>query len=211
MATMAYWRGMTWGVSTKEIAYLESLTTVFAIETQTNADKEGESPTETVAPSLIEFSMNTTYRVETGTKDIRRKIEQWKALVGKSGPLIIGGATFGPDNVQLQSVGVSNLEIDARGRMRAVNLAFKFKEVSITTKGAIQSITGISRNVFTQVAANVTADTKKQAIQSLAKSSTVYIQPSEQVKANLKTVSMAGSHISSSGQNHGGGSSTRRG
>lgn len=159
---MAYWNGMTWGVSNKEIAFLESFTTAFSIETDTNADKEGNSPTENVAHSLIEFTLSTTYRVETGTKDIRKKIEAWKALVGKAAPLVIGGATFGPDKVQLQSVGVSNCDINAAGVMRGVTLSFKFKEFKVTAGS------GVGVNT-----ANVTA---------------VNMRPSANEKAEMKTV-----------------------
>ena len=142
---MAYWNGMTWGVSSKEIAFLESFATAFSIETDTNADKEGNSPTETVAHSLIEFSLSTTYRVETGTKDIRQKIESWRKLVGKAAPLVIGGATFGPDKVQLQSVGVSNCDINASGVMRGVTLSFKFKEFKGTAESGVSG--GSSTNI----------------------------------------------------------------
>ena len=45
---MAYWNGMRWEVSGRQIAYLESLTTAYSIDTDTNADKEGQKPTESV-------------------------------------------------------------------------------------------------------------------------------------------------------------------
>ena len=68
---MGYWNGMRWEVSGRQIAYLESLTTAYSIDTDTNADKEGQKPTESVGVGLIEVSFNTTYRIETGTLDIR--------------------------------------------------------------------------------------------------------------------------------------------
>lgn len=173
--TMAYWNGMTWGVSEKEIAFLESLTTAFSLETKTNADKDGNSPTETIAPSLVEFSMNTTYRVETGTRDILGKINAWKALVGKTGSLVIGGSIFGPDKMQLWSVGVSNLRMDANGVMREVTLAFKFKEYGSGSGGAAKGVSTDGTGTFKYTAVNtrpsaaekeanktVTATTKEQ-------------------------------------------------
>ena len=87
---MAYWNGMKWEVSSKQIAYLESLTTAYSIDTDTNADKEGKKPTEQIGKSLIEISFNTTYRVETGTSDIRGMLKKWESMIGKSAPLIIG-------------------------------------------------------------------------------------------------------------------------
>ena len=125
---MGYWNGMRWEVSGRQIAYLESLTTAYSIDTDTNADKEGQKPTESVGVGLIEVSFNTTYRIETGTLDIRSVLEQWKAMIGKAAPLIIGNAIFGPDKMQLQSVNVSNVELSPKGIIRAATCAFKFKE-----------------------------------------------------------------------------------
>lgn len=140
--TMAYWNGMTWNVSPIQVTYLESLSTSFGIETKTNADKEGNSPTEEVANSLVEISLNTTYRVETGTVDVRGMIEAWRLMIGQTGPLIIGGATFGPDKMQLQTVDVSDVRLDANGFMRAVTLGFKFKEYEESDSGVSTSPAG---------------------------------------------------------------------
>lgn len=125
---MAYWNGMKWEVSSKQIAYLESLTTAYSIDTDTNADKEGQKPTETVGLSLIEIAFNTTYRVETGTTNIQGVLNTWKSMVGVAAPLIIGSSIFGPDKMQLQSVNVSNVELSPKGFIRAATLSFKFKE-----------------------------------------------------------------------------------
>lgn len=141
---MAYWNGMTWEVSSKHIAYLESLTTAYSIATDTNADKEGQKPTETIGKNLIEISFNTTYRVETGTADIRGMLKQWESMIGKAAPLIIGNAIFGPDKMQLQSVNVSNIEMNAKGFMRAATLSFKLKEFAEEESGVKTSSTGTS-------------------------------------------------------------------
>lgn len=169
--TMAYWNGMTWGVSSKEIAFLESLTTAFGIETSTNADKEGKSPTEQVARSLVEFSLSTTYRVETGTRDIRGMINSWESLVGKTGPLVIGGSTFGPDRMQLQNVGVSNVQLSASGAMRAVTLSFKFKEYAEPESGV-----------------KSTSKAKAKSTSAKIKTTAVNRRPSASTKAAKKTV-----------------------
>lgn len=132
---MAYWNGMKWEVSSKQIAYLEALTTAYSIDTDTNADKEGKKPTETVGLSLIEISLNTTYRVETGTSDVRGMTDKWKSMIGLAAPLIIGGSIFGADKMQLQSVNLSNIELSPKGMMRAVTCAFKFKEFSEEAAG----------------------------------------------------------------------------
>lgn len=176
---MAYWNGMTWGVSNKEIAFMESLTTAFSLETKTNADKDGNSPTETVAPSLVEISLNTTYRVETGTRDIHGKINAWKALVGKTSSLVIGGSIFGPDKMQLQSVGVSNLRVDAKGVMREVTLSLKFKEYgSGSAKGTSSKDSGTGTFKYTAVNTRPSAEEKEanKTVTATTTSNTTTIQ-----------------------------------
>lgn len=133
--TMAYWNGMTWGVSPQEIAFLDKLVTGYSYQTNTNADKEGESPTEDVGMKDMEISFSTTYRVETGTSNIRGKIEQWGAQVGSAAPLIIGGSVFGSARMQLQDVSVQDTYIDASGNFRAVTLSFKFVEYKEKSSG----------------------------------------------------------------------------
>lgn len=119
---------MIWECSPSQITRLESLSTSFSMQTETNADKEGVSPTETVGLNEIEISLSTTYRIETGTSDIKGMISAWRSMVGIAAPLIIGSELFGPDKVQLQSVDVSNVQMRANGLFTAVTLGFKFKE-----------------------------------------------------------------------------------
>lgn len=125
---MAYWNGMEWECSPNVITYLESLSTSYSMKTDTNADKEGNSPTEQVALSDEEISLSTTYRIETGASNIKEIIGQWKAMIGLAAPLIVGDELFGPDNVQLQSVSVGNISMRPDGMFTAATLSFKFKE-----------------------------------------------------------------------------------
>lgn len=131
---MAYWNGMVWECSPSVITYPESLTTSYSMKTDTNADKEGNAPTEQVALSEEEICLSTTYRIETGTNNIREVIGQWKAMIGLSAPLIIGSELFGPDNVQLQSVSVGNISMRPDGMFTAATLSFKFKEFKQTVR-----------------------------------------------------------------------------
>lgn len=119
---------MIWECNPSQITRLESLSTSFSMQTETNADKEGVSPTETVGLNEIDISLSTTYRIETGTSDIKGMISAWKSQIGKAAPLIIGSEIFGPDKVQLQSVGISNVQMRANGFFTAATLAFTFKE-----------------------------------------------------------------------------------
>lgn len=154
---MAYWNGMRWEVSNSQIAYLEALTTAYSIDTDTNADKEGQKPTESVGLNLIEVSFNTTYRVESGTSDIKGILEKWKSMIGIAAPLIIGNSIFGPDKMQLQSVNVSNVELSPKGVIRAATCAFKLKEFAEEPAGIKKSVKSSS----TAVSVGATSADKK--------------------------------------------------
>ncbi len=135
---------MEWECSPNVITYLESLSTSYSMKTDTNADKEGNSPTEQVALSDEEISLSTTYRIETGASNIKEIIGQWKAMIGLAAPLIVGDELFGPDNVQLQSVSVGNISMRPDGMFTAVTLSFKFKEFredveEINSKAGLES------------------------------------------------------------------------
>lgn len=158
---MASWNGYSWECNGNVLSYLESLTTSFAIETQSNADKDGKSPTETVGLSPVEVSFTTTYRVETGTKDVRGIMNAWKEMIGKAAPLIIGDEVFGADMMQLQSVSFSDIGIRSDGFIRACTVSFKFKEyVEKKKKVKAETKAGSSMN---STALNVGPSTKEKA------------------------------------------------
>lgn len=119
---------MTWECGPGTITYMESLTTAYSMKTDTNADKEGNAPTKQTARSDEEISLSTTYRIETGTGNIKEMIARWKIMIGQAAPLIIGSEVFGPDNVQLQNVSVGSVSIRPDGTFTAATLSFKFKE-----------------------------------------------------------------------------------
>lgn len=120
--TMAKWNGMKWGVSKKEIACLEGLSTGYSINDEGKAEPQS-------------ISLSTTYRVETGTKNIRKKMSEWESLLGKYDVLLIGGSKFGPKKLQLKSINVSDVHINAHGDMRSATLSFTFQEYESTKSG----------------------------------------------------------------------------
>lgn len=144
---MAYWNGMQWVVSGQQIAYLESLATSFEIETETNADKDGNTASETVSRKLIELSLETTYMVETGTKDVRGMIDKWSGLIGKASPFILGNKTFCSEKMQLLSVNVSDVRLSPKGVMMGVKLSFKFREFKEPEKNTTTSTSTSAVNV----------------------------------------------------------------
>ena len=216
---MAYWNSMKWEVSSKQIAYLEGLTTAYSIDTDTNSDKEGKKPTEEVGKSLIEIAFNTTYRVETGTSDIKGMLKKWDSMIGKTAPLIIGNTIFGPDKMQLQSVNVSNVELSPKGVMRAATLSFKFKEFAEEPAGIKKKTVNGSTTTNTAVsvgASNTDKTTKKTVSINNGSASNVTYMPSsyyleyiENMKKNTSNSTSNSTHTSSSGNTLGGGGSSR--
>lgn len=158
---IASWNGITWECSPSLITYLDALTTSFSIETQSNADKDGKSPTETVGVSPIEVSFSTTYRVETGTADIMAIINLWKSMIGLSAPLIIGDTVFGAENMQLQSISVSDINLHYNGFVSAATLSFKFKEYTEKKKTDKKSSSKSSKKSKLNTSAANLGPTKK--------------------------------------------------
>lgn len=158
---MACWNGINWECNANVITYLESLTTSFNMDTENNADKEGKSPTEVVGISPVEVSFSTTYRVETGTHDIKGIINMWKSMIGAAAPLIIGTEVFGADMMQLQSVSFSNIDVRNDGTIRAATVSFKFKEyIKNIKKAAVtstKSSTSITKNIGVDATSTNTA------------------------------------------------------
>lgn len=161
---MAYWHGMTWGVTENEIAFLESLSTGFSYQTSTNADKNGASPTENVGMEDISVTFETTYRVETGTRDIKGKLDQWQALVGKAGPLIIGGNVFGPERLQLKDVKAGDISVNAQGRLRAMKISFTFVEYKDEVSSGTSSTTSSGSETAVGVGASVSTKESKKTV-----------------------------------------------
>ena len=215
---MAYWNNMKWEVSSKQLAYLEGLTTAYSIDTDTNTDKEGKKPTEQVGKGLIEMSFNTSYRVETGTTDIKGMLKKWESMIGKSAPLIIGNSIFGPDKMQLQSVSVSNIELSPKGVMRAATLSFKLKEFAEEPAGIKKStVNSSTTKTAVSVGASSTdkATKKTVSVNTGASDSVVYMPSTYYLKngngnySNTNTTTNTTTNSSSSGNNHGGGGSSR--
>lgn len=164
MRVMARWGDMSWFIGPQEVRYLEGLSTSYSMKTDTSSDKDGKTPTETVGLNEIEVSCSTSYRIETGTKDINAVIEQWKAKIGQAEPLFIGTTLFGAEKMQLQSVSVSDVLVRPQGIITAAKLAFKFKEFRESVKsvrtGTTAASGGKSGSTASTSAVAVTASTE---------------------------------------------------
>lgn len=127
MPNIAEWNGKRWETSGKKITPLEDLTTGLVLETDTNEDNEGKSPTYNKKFQLQSFSMSTLYSTNVGASP-KEEIDSWYALVGEVAPLFIGGKPFGPNEIQLKSVQISAIVLDDYGRIREAKFSFQFEE-----------------------------------------------------------------------------------
>lgn len=127
MAVIASWKGKRWEVSPSKIYSLEGFSTTFKLKVDQNQDKEGSPATNVRGRELVPLSFDVTISDAVGI-NVRAEIESWEALIGETGPFYLGGKRFGPELMQLQSVGVSDVVIDDIGRIRSAKLRLDFEE-----------------------------------------------------------------------------------
>jgi len=128
---MAKWRTKKWEVSTKKVTALSGLSTSAKIKAETNADLENSPSTNERGMELVPLSFETQLHSAAGV-DVRAEYESWVDLVKKSGTFFLAGKKFGP-TMQLQEVGLSDVQLDDFGRMRTAKLSLRFEEYNPTT------------------------------------------------------------------------------
>ena len=101
MAVMASWNGKTWGVSSQRIAALNGVSSSVELDTENSDDKAGSPATKASAVG----------------GDARGEFESWTALVGQYAPFYLAGRRFGPANLQLTGVSLSDTTLDNLGRI----------------------------------------------------------------------------------------------
>lgn len=105
------------------------LSTSVKLNTETNDDKEGRPATNTQTIELQEvsfdFSLNAYFLPKTTIED---EWEKWKKQVAKHHPLYINGKVFGPKEMQLIEVGLSDTNIDDWGRFIAAKISVNLRE-----------------------------------------------------------------------------------
>ena len=131
--TQAKWRDMTFEAG-KE---LEGLAFSYEQIADSNNDAEGTPQTNERGTVLFPLSFSITLHAGTGI-DVRAEIAKWEARVTKAGFLYLAGKRLGP-SVQLRKVNVSDVKLDAYGRMRVAKLAFTFKEYDRATTSVVDN------------------------------------------------------------------------
>jgi len=127
MAVMAEWLTKKWEVSPERIAALENLTTSYKLKANTNNDAAGKPSTNLRVKELQKVSLDTLLSDSVGI-NILTELTEWEALIGQSGPLIIGGRKFGPDKFMLMQIDVSGVRLDDSGRFRIAKIKLSFQE-----------------------------------------------------------------------------------
>ena len=116
MAVMASWNVKTWGVSSQRIAALNGVSSSVELDTENSDDKAGSPATKTKALKLQSMSFDFDLAAAVGC-DVRSEYESWTALVGQYAPFYLAGRRFGPANLQLTGVSLSDTTLDNFGRI----------------------------------------------------------------------------------------------
>ena len=139
MAVMASWNGKTWGVSSQRIAALNGVSSSVELDTENSDDKAGSPATKTKALKLQSMSFDFDLASAVGG-DARGEFESWTSLVGQYAPFYLAGRRFGPANLQLTGVSLSDTTLDNFGRILkgkiTINLTEYAEEASSKKAGA---------------------------------------------------------------------------
>lgn len=127
MAVMASWNGKTWGVSSQRIAALNGVSSSVELDTENSDDKAGSPATKTKALKLQSMSFDFDLSAAVGC-DVRSEYESWTALVGQYAPFYLAGRRFGPANLQLTGVSLSDTKLDNLGRILTGKITIKLTE-----------------------------------------------------------------------------------
>ena len=127
MAVMASWNGKTWGVSSQRIASLNGISHSVELDTENSDDKAGSPATKTKALKLQSMSFDFDLAAAVGC-DVRSEYESWTALVGQYAPFYLAGRRFGPANLQLTAVSLSDTKLDNLGRILTGKITIKLTE-----------------------------------------------------------------------------------
>lgn len=127
MEYTALWGSKGFLVSPSKVVPLNNLTTSFSIKEDKGNDTNDSSSTNKKGLELQTVSLSTVYVRGAGV-DPRGQISEWKNLVGKSYPLYIGGKRFGPKNLMLKSVNVSEVLLSNTGKFLKCAITLSFEE-----------------------------------------------------------------------------------
>ena len=157
MAVMAQWNSKKWEVSNRKIVALNGLSAGVKLNTENSDDKAGSPATKTKALELQSMTFDFDVAAAAGC-DARYEYESWTALVGQYAPFILAGRRFGPANLLLTGVQLSDTTLDNLGRILkgkiTINLS-EYAEEASSKKASGSSSTGSSGSSGSKKAAGV--------------------------------------------------------
>lgn len=167
MAVMAKWSNKTWGVSSRRIAALNGVSASVELDTENNDDKAGSPATNTKALKLQSFNFDFDLAAVAGC-DVRSEYESWVAMVGIYAPFYLAGRRFGPANLQLTAVSLSDTTLDDFGRILKGKISIsltEYAEEASSKKATSGGASGVSSSGIGKrlSALNVGASTKDKA------------------------------------------------
>lgn len=127
MAIMAKWGPKSWEVSSQKVAALNGVSASVELDTENSDDKAGSPATKTKALKLQTFNFDFDLAAVVGS-DVRSEFESWTALIGQYAPFYLAGRRFGPANVQLTAVNLSDTTLDNFGRILKGKIAIALTE-----------------------------------------------------------------------------------
>lgn len=127
MAIMAKWGPKSWEVSSSKVAALNGISASVELDTENSDDKAGSPSTKTKALKLQTFNFDFDLAAVVGS-DVRSEYESWTALIGQYAPFYLAGRRFGPANVQLTAVKLSDTTLDNFGRILKGKIAITLTE-----------------------------------------------------------------------------------
>ena len=145
MAVMASWNGKTWGVSSQRIAALNGVSSSVELDTENSDDKAGSPATKTKALKLQSMSFDFDLASAVGG-DARGEFESWTSLVGQYAPFYLAGRRFGPANLQLTGVSLSDTTLDNLGRILKGKITINLTEYAEEASSKKASAGGSSKS-----------------------------------------------------------------
>jgi hypothetical protein len=108
---------------------LDELAWSSSLSTESQEKLKSKPSTYIKGEALMPLSFTIPLRVELG-HDVRKEIESWEAILSKQSPdlFILGSKQIGKNKWLLKSVGVSDTEIDGKGKIRKATLSISLEE-----------------------------------------------------------------------------------
>lgn len=108
---------------------LDGLVWSSSLSTESQDKLKSKPSTYIKGEALMPLSCTIPLRADLG-HDVRKEIESWEAILSMQSPdlFILGAKPIGKNKWLLKSVGVSETDIDGKGRMRKALLKLDFEE-----------------------------------------------------------------------------------